>query len=369
MPKVADERFPLPHHTLNQGGVVDLLSGVVRERALSGEEALAALERITKLAHEGNLDARCELAYHLLANPLNSQINRKLWALLKPAAAAGHREALYLTGLLTLRGQGCQQDLPQGAALLERAAQLGQAEAQRLLAQLYQQGWGVSANKETALFWWRLAAGHDDAESARQAGLLCLALSRKEEALYWLKKGAELGDSRAQYELSRQLFALEREGNLLESLAHSSSNAQRAPQSVDSQRQRDAAYWLKEAALTGTVDAQFRLGLKFWSGQGGRVNLREALRWTARAAEGGSAAALATLSGFFLTGNILPISRFNAYVLSLAAERMGLSTATLTRQSLEMLLTYREKRKAVSLLKKHPDPKALVEAVLPRANR
>lgn len=351
MPKTPDARFPLPDESITQSGVVDLLSGVVRQRPLSGEEALAELNRIAELAKEGNLDARCRYAQHLLHNPDESHSNRRVLALLRPAAAAGHVEGLYLLGLITLRGQGLAQNLEEGATLVERAAGQGHRAAQKLLADLYDHGWGREENPAKALYWYRLAGAAGDAVSARLAGLAYLkgrgAEVDTQFGQYWLEKAAQLGDSIAQFELSRLL--------------------KRPNQSPDDQQL--GQYWLKESALTGTLEAQFRLGLQYWSGQGQGVNLQESLRWTCRAAEGGNLLAIATLAGFFLAGNILPINRFNAYVLALYAERGGNSTAAITRQSLEALLTYRQKREAVHFLKTTPNAKALIEALIPRESR
>lgn len=73
MPKTPDARFPLPQQSFTQGGVVDLLGGVVRQRPLSGEEALAELKRIAELAQKGDLDARCRYALHLLQIQMNRE--------------------------------------------------------------------------------------------------------------------------------------------------------------------------------------------------------------------------------------------------------------------------------------------------------
>lgn len=351
MPKTPDARFPLPQQSFTQGGVVDLLGGVVRQRPLSGEEALAELKRIAELAQKGDLDARCRYALHLLQNPDEPRVNRRVLALLRPTLEANHVEGLYLMGLLTLRGQGLAQDLSAGADFIERAATLGHLPSQTLLARLYDQGLGREENPTKALYWYRLSGAAGEGESARLAGLAYVkgrgVAADKKLGQYWLEKAAQLGDSLAQFELSRLLKHHDK------------------PQS----EQKQGQYWLKESALTGTLEAQFRLGLQYWSGQGDGVNLRESLRWTCRAAEGGNLLAIATLAGFFLAGNILPINRFNAYILALYAERGGNSTAALTRQSLEPLLSYREKRRAVHFLKTTTDSKRLIETLIPRETR
>lgn len=82
-----------------------------------------------------------------------------------------------------------------------------------------------------------------------------------------------------------------------------------------------ARKWMREAAFSGIVDAQFRIGVANWSGIGGKVDQREAVRWLCRAAEGGSAKAAAMLAGFLMTGNGLAYSPARAWALFMRAAK------------------------------------------------
>ena len=352
MPRIPDARFPLPEKPITTHSVVDLLGGVVHKRPPTGEEALAHLNRLESLARHGNLDARVELAYHHLHNAgQQSNTNRTIMRLVRPAADAHHVEGMYLLGLLMLRGQGCPQNLQEGAELIEKAAFQGHLGAQKLLARLFAQGWGRDQNQSQALYWYRLAAGQDDQEALRETGLYYLygigCPADEQKGAGYLERAARLGDSFAQYELYKYF--------------------RKQPTDED---KAQAQFWLNESALAGDLDAQFRQGLQCWSGQGGKsVNLREALRWTCRAAEGGNIQAVTTLAGFFVAGNILPVNLNSAYMLALFAERQGNATAQMTRQSLESMLTYRAKRRCISSLKHFSEVKPLVEALIPRDQR
>lgn len=345
--------FPLPDVKDDSNYVLDLLGGVVRKRPPTGEEALAqlnALEQRAKKHHD--LQARYQLALYLLTHDAPSKFNRKIVSLLREPVHAQMPEALFLMGLLILREQGLKPDPQKAAELILQAAHAGYAEAQKLAARLYDEGIGVEPQPDQALYWLRLAGAAGKAECAREAGLRYRdgqnTPKNLNQAQYWLNIAANNGDAKAQYALSRLLVRL--------------------PEKT-SQQQSHAQHWLKEAALSGELEAQFRLGLQHWTGQGENINLREALRWTCRSAEGGNLHALLSLSGFFLAGNLLPLDRFKAYVFALYAERRGDHTALVTRQSLESSLTYRERRRAVHFIQLYHDPKSLVQAMIPREHR
>ena len=99
---------------------------------------------------------------------------------------------------------------------------------------------------------------------------------------------------------------------------------------------------------------------------GGSVNLRLAVRWLARAAEGESARAAATLAGLFLTGNVFELNRLHAWILLQRAKALGDPTADATALGLKDLLDPRERSEGRKLLKRCPDTKSLLEALLPK---
>lgn len=54
MPKRPDPSFPIPGPEKAESYVLDLLGGIVRRRPLTGEEALAQLNRIEEDARRGH---------------------------------------------------------------------------------------------------------------------------------------------------------------------------------------------------------------------------------------------------------------------------------------------------------------------------
>lgn len=348
MPKKPDERFPIPRPEAERSGVLDLLGGVARRRTLSGQELLAQEERLQHAAQTGDPDAQAAWAMRLLSEDPNARKNRKALSLLKHAAEKRSALGLFLLGLVHLRGQGLAQNLPAGLRYVEEAAYLGLRDAASLAAKLYAEGLGTDKNPEKALYWARLAGAQGDAVSALEAGRRMLQTSAPDfnEAAKWLAaaaKGAAPGAA----------FALARLNERRDWSERSSAQARR---------------WMMEAALLGDNAAQYRVGLFYWSGAGGRVDLAEAVRWLCRAAEGGSGKAAAMLAGFAMTGNALPLSRVNAAVLFTLAESLGEPTAKGQGARLFSQLSPAERRQSRAMLAKKT-PRAVIEAVIPRRSR
>ena len=67
---------------------------------------------------------------------------------------------MFLMGQLLETGKGDAPNYEQAAAYYEAAAQMGHAEAQARLAQLYEEGWGVPQNFHTANKWYRAPQTH-----------------------------------------------------------------------------------------------------------------------------------------------------------------------------------------------------------------
>ncbi len=351
MPRRPDTTFRIPgpprsETTRTEGG---------RLRPLSAAEALERREAVERAAEAGDPEARVELARRLLSEATHWTHSRRARRLLdrvldNPAARTSkvRARALYLKGLTLLRGQGVPRDLEAGARAVEEAAWAGVTEAEVDAARLACLGLGRTVSLEDALYWWRLAAATGNLEAQRETGRayrdgLGTAVDFA-QAARWLGLAAEKGDSAAQYESA--LLQLRRD------------NPDRDPAA--------ARRWMKEAALSGNVDAQYRLGLFYWSGTGGSVNLRLAVRWLTRAAEGESARAAATLAGLFLTGNVFELNRLHAWILLQRAKALGDPTADATALGLKDLLDPRERSEGRKLLKRYPDTKSLLEALLPK---
>ena len=93
-----------------------------------------------------------------------------------------------------------------------------------------------------------------------------LLAQREEEALYWVRRAAELGHAQAQYELARCYMLVGGRGDVKQAFA-----------------------WLHKAAAEGHPAAQFELGWFYLVGVGAKTDEKQAVLWFVKAASQGYA--------------------------------------------------------------------------------
>jgi len=357
MPKRPDERYAWPQVDETGDFVVDLLGGVVRRRPMSGDELLAREREVERMAEDGDPAAQTALARRLFTESPSAEKNRRAVRLLKKALKFNLPSAQLLWGLALLRGQGMAADPKEALVWLEKAAFAQDAAAQVTLAQCLEDGVAGESDPAGALYWRRLAAVRKPypassasaemlADAALAAGRTYEGMGQYAEADRWMTIAAKQSHGPAQFALARL--------HLRRDWPERSAEASRR--------------WMNEAALSGILEAQFRLGVFFWSGAGGRVDIREAVRWLCRAAEGGHAQAVGMLAGFMLTGNALTLDRLRAWALLKIAEKLGDAASGLTAKGLEHALPLRERRQARDRWLTLPVKDAL-EDLIPRSER
>jgi uncharacterized protein len=122
------------------------------------------------------------------------------------AAKLGERSALYNLAVMRIRDEIRTPNLKLAVKYLEKSADLGFAEAQFMLASLYESGIGIGNRRkslERSFDWHRKAAeqGHTDAALAVGTAYFLgrgVALDYSKAAI-WYTKAAQQGDSAAQY--------------------------------------------------------------------------------------------------------------------------------------------------------------------------
>lgn len=192
--------------------------------------------------------------------------------------------ALYQEAGNTLGVYRCQESL----------ARLGDVEAQYLLAQFYEEGYGTPEDLREAVRWYEAAADNRHAGARARLGeayfMLAESLNHRaggthgEEAVAWYRTAADAGHAQACLRLGE----------------HFSTGEGGVPDSTQ------AAAWYRKAAELGEPLAQFRLGLAHAHGEGVPKNEEEAHRCFVRAADAGLAAAQFKVGVFYLGGKRLP---------------------------------------------------------------
>jgi len=83
------------------------------------------------------------------------------------------------------------------------AAKGGVVPAYRIVGQFYDQGDGVKANEEAALYWYRRASHHGDECAANNIGCIWRDRGKLRRAIWWFKRAAESGDDDANLNIAK----------------------------------------------------------------------------------------------------------------------------------------------------------------------
>ncbi|MGL6007245.1 tetratricopeptide repeat protein, partial [Aeromonas sobria] len=264
------------------------------------------------------------------------------------AAELGNRDAQYLLGQRYEMGKGvakrpdiaqrwndkaaaqqqpdalllqAKQALPSNAfAAYQRAANAGSAEAELWLGMAYLAGEQVPADPALGRYWLELAAGHGSHEAEYQLSLL--QVDREQQA-HWLTLAADGGVTKAWFELAE----LQQDQGALE--------------------QARASY--AKAAQQGHTAAQYAYGEMLRLGQGGKEDYTLALKQYRLAAQQGDRMAQYRMGTLREKGLGAPRNRIHAYAwLSLAATE-GMPEAVQARDELEAAMTKPEVKQAQKL--------------------
>ena len=107
----------------------------------------------------------------------------------------------------------------------------------------------------------------------------------------------------------------------------------------------------KAKAETGNTVAQYNLGSMYWSGEGVRIDHKQAVRWYRKAAEQGHANAQYNLGGMYEVGHGVPEDFVTAYAWAKIAHANGNKGAPKFKSLLEKEMTPEQIAKAEELIK------------------
>lgn len=216
---------------------------------------------------------------------------------------------LLATGWLGVNGRNFVPRFPRAADWLRRRAEGGDGLAGYNFAQYLLYGLAGRPDPHAHLEWLRRAAGLGYANAAARLdmyyGTGLFVTEDKTEAAQWERRAAELGHAPSQHALGR---ASERAGDLA-----------------------GARHWLGRAAAQDHIHSLNRLAdLLRKSGPGDRTaDLSEALRLSKRAAELGSAEALADVAGMYRSGDAVAKDPAKAFALYRQAAETGYAYAAM----------------------------------------
>lgn len=238
------------------------------------------------------------------------------------AAAGGSDASQVLLAVAYLNGGGrLMRDSAKAAFWFEQAAIQGNAYAERMLGDLYEQGRGVPANQKLAFDWRIKAARRGELDAQLAVGKMYqggIGVSRDvDRALYWYRRAALAGSAEAQ-SLTEQLQRYGRDAEVTQASSRSSFEmaAKRAYELarsfvdvVEEFGYRVAEDWhqrlpeLEQPARDGDLEAAYQLGRRYERGVGGvKQDQATSLAWYRRAAEGGHPMAALALAGIRASG-------------------------------------------------------------------
>jgi TPR repeat protein len=222
-------------------------------------------------------------------------------------------------------------------------AQLGDAAAQTLVAELFDSGLGVRRSKSNAAFWYEQAARAGDPNAQFKYALMLMngAQMKRDGKLadQMMHKAAEGGNPEAQFNIAQmKVAAAPGEKGLLDALPYYEKAAEQGvPDAqyalsqlynslqVDKAKREQARYWLERAAAARYDTALYDMGVWYINGIAGERDYDKGFVWMKRAAERGHIVAMNKLAYLYINAigtRPDPIEAAKWYVLS---RRAGLA--------------------------------------------
>ena len=194
------------------------------------------------------------------------------------AANNNHSAAQYNLANCLFAGRGCDADQTEAVEWYRKSAEQGVAVAQKEYGNCLFYGKGCNQNKAEAVKWYRKAAEQGNALAQSNLGV-CLengegCTQNIDEAIKWYEKAAEQGNEIAVKAIKR--------------LTDNSQYMENAvPITQDEKNDKDSTIQLRKAAEAGDAKAQYNLGYCLYNGQCCEINRKEAVEWYRKAAKQG----------------------------------------------------------------------------------
>jgi len=203
--------------------------------------------------------------------------------LFEKLAQAGNTEARGLEAIAYMTGRGAHHHPELGIKKLREAAYKGDLRSMTALATAYQTGYWARKSEYYARLWLNKAANLGDAEAMRRLGVVHRQ-ARNDSALYWLTRAVAAGSADARVDIGYMYDA----GILV---------ARDTPRAL---QQYNAA------ARAGSARGMYAMGAVYQAGMGVKKDPVQAHRWFYKAACAGSPDAMNAIGEQFLNGNGVP---------------------------------------------------------------
>ena len=263
-------------------------------------------------------------------------------------AMSGDASAQLKLGKMLMKGDttfDCMTDNELAAEWLEKAALQGNAEAQYLLAQCYEEPpKTIEYDEELGEY---VVPDISEEESEKQ-----------EKAMYWYLKAAENGIPEAQLEVGRYYYFEDMNNTALKwylkaaqaglaDAQNSMGDFYRDGELVD-QNYSEAVKWYKKAAAQNDLSSCESLGQCYLDGTGVAKDANQAIYWFEKAAYGGNADVATMLGDLYAEGGQIPQNYKKAiYWYTIGANESNIARNNLGELYLEGKGTAKDYKKAV----------------------
>lgn len=240
------------------------------------------LEKLTRLAGEGDINAQLSLGYMYLYGEDGVEVNhQKAFEYYKMAAEQNDDVAINNLGSLYYSGIGTKRNSLAAAQMFAKAANLGNVEATVNLAFIYLSGYGIS--------------------------------QKPEEAIKLFEVASEKNNPTANFMLGYAYF----KGYIVD------------------KNLRVAFDLIRKSANAGYADAQYILALMYMNGWGTPQNYGNAIKALNKAVDQGNIAAMMELGNILAIGEKYPRDVYKAHILFNIASVRGADDADNRRNILE----------------------------------
>lgn len=254
------------------------------------------------------------------------------------AAQRGSDGAQVLLAVMYLHGDPTHaKNESLAAKWFENAAEQGNAYAQKMLGDLYEQGRGVPKNLKLSADWREKSANRGNTEAQMMLGKMYLngegVNQDLDKAEGWLNRASVAGNSEAQFLLGKLYHDQKNTRMAGDWLAKSAAQGYQSAikflhfmegigfQTEESLHQRPTD--LHKLAADGDSEAQYQLAIRYESGAyGEKQDYKQALHWFNQAANGGNVMAMKSLAHIHEKGldGISPDTKTAEYWQKKAAE-------------------------------------------------
>ena len=225
----------------------------------------------------------------------------KAFEIFRDLAEKGNAYSQFRLGSFYEYGEEVEKSIKESFKWYKKAAENGEVNAQYKIGYCYEHGQGVEKNLKESFKWYKKAADNGDINAQYMVGYCYqygLGIEKNfKESFKWYKKAVDNGDINALFSIAKCYeYGEGVERNLKEAfkwyVKAANSNIDGAATEVgkieiNNCNYSEAIKWFKKDAEKGYADAQNRLGVRYYKGEGVEINREDAFKYFMKAAEQG----------------------------------------------------------------------------------